>query len=159
MQHPQPASVKISLTRKEAGLLSRCYTSGLINVQNYTLTSELVFGMKQTPNHKELMDRLLKLQNQLKQQIPFPIEETQLTVPLALTKTEATILLLCIDAGLIGIQNYDMATALVYNIPQTEADKEFMDSLMLLQGSLYKQITGKDAAEMLPAKPESLITG
>jgi hypothetical protein len=115
--------------------------------------------MKQTPNHKELMDRLLKLQNQLKQQIPFPIEETQLTVPLALTKTEATILLLCIDAGLIGIQNYDMATALVYNIPQTEADKEFMDSLMLLQGSLYKQITGKDAAEMLPAKPESLITG
>jgi hypothetical protein len=159
MKTMQPASVHVSLSKKDAGLLSRAYSSGLINIQNYTLTSELIFGMKQTPNHKQLMEELMKLQNQLKRQLPFPLPEDALTIPLQLTKTEGTILLLCFDAGLVNIQNYDITTALVFSVPQTEDDKEFMKELMSLQGKLYKQIVGRDPAEMLPEKASTLVTG
>ena len=81
-----PPEFKINLRKTEATILMMVFDAGLINLNNYTMTSELVFGMKkQDENHKKLMEELFKLQSYLHKTIygnAHPVTDTTTQSPL-----------------------------------------------------------------------------
>ncbi len=66
----EPANVHIQLRKTEAALLMMLVDSGLLQLSNYQGVSEVVFGLTaNAERHKELMEKLFKLQAELGNQI------------------------------------------------------------------------------------------
>lgn len=66
----EPANVHLQLRKSEATILLMAFDAGLVSLNAYQMTSELVFGHKQNNDqHKKLMDNLFKLQQELMKQI------------------------------------------------------------------------------------------
>ena len=65
-----PANIKIQLRKEEATLLMLAFDAGVLHLDCFNSTATSIMGMKSNPErHKEMMEKLLKLQGELINQL------------------------------------------------------------------------------------------